>query len=129
MVLIITSFPIFLLAAFRAAKNNAEPQQIAAVFIGCLLVGFYLLYLRLELLISYLRHFSYAGCSKITTFCLLYTSPILLLLIASAPTIIDIAGWRGVAAAWLVPICYMVVLNLFWLPYYVTLIFTYSYIS
>ena len=98
MVIVITTFPLTLLNAI----NQKTDAGRANVFVMVLVVAIVLLLLRVELLINYARLFKYSGFSIILSLSMVYLIPIVFLVVASSPLVVEQGRWISMAAAWIV---------------------------
>ena len=100
MVAIVTTFPLAVLTVVNARTNATRSN----VFIVILVAAVVLFVLRLELLFNYARLFKYSGFVVIMKLSTVYLVPIVLLMVATSPSVVQIGGrngWKSMAGAWI----------------------------
>jgi len=104
MVVIVLTWPLAVLTVVNARTTATRSNA----FIVVLLVAVALFVLRLELLFNYARLFKYSGFVVILKLSTVYLVPIVLLIVATSPTVVTLGGkngWKSMAAAWIAAKC------------------------
>jgi hypothetical protein len=97
--LVILTFPLFLLVEM---EGNLAQGQRYVVFVGVLIFAVVILVLRVVRFVMYSHQYYAAGLLITLRLLGLSILPLFLLIVSSAPTVVNYSGYRGVAAAWIV---------------------------